>query len=260
MRSYTPILLGLLAALLGPAAPAAGQDLGVVLLHGKGGSPAGYVRELGAALQRKGYLVSVPTMAWSKERIYDASYEDAMREIDREVDALKQKGAKLVVVAGQSIGANVALGYAAARDRVDGIIAMAPGHNPEGAAFARRLSADVARAKGLVAAGKGKEKQTFSDLNQGQLMQVTATAEVYLSWLDPDGLAVMPKSAASFKRPTALLFVVGSGDRSAPTKDQVFDKAPPHPKSKFVTVAADHFGTPSAVIEEVAVWLGTLRQ
>ena len=254
------ILFSLVTALASHIAWAAGDDVGVVLLHGKGGSPAGYIRELAAALQGRGYLVSTPEMPWAKDRIYDASFEEAMAEIDRQVDALRQKGAKLVVVGGQSLGANAALGYAAARGRLGGIIALAPAHNPEIQTFARRMGPDVRRARALVAAGKGKEKQAFSDLNQGQVLEVTATAEVYLSWFDPDGPAVMPKSAASIKTPTPLLFIVGSADRSAPAKDYIFDKAPAHAKSKFVTVSADHFTLPTAAIEEVLTWLVALRQ
>jgi pimeloyl-ACP methyl ester carboxylesterase len=260
MRSCVAILFSLVTALASHIASAAGDDLGVVLLHGKGGSPGGYIRELAFALQGRGYLVSTPTMPWAKNRIYDASFEEAMAEIDREVDALRQKGAKLVVVAGQSLGANAALGYAASRERLGGIIALAPAHNPELQAFARRVGSDVRRARAMVAAGKGKEKQAFSDLNQGQALEVTATAEVYLSWFDPNGPAVMPRSAASIKMPTPLLFVIGSGDRTAPAKDYIFDKAPAHAKSKFVIVTADHFTVPTAAIEEVVTWLVTLRQ
>jgi hypothetical protein len=70
----------------------------------------------------------------------------------------------------------------------------------------------------------------------------------------------MPRSAASIKTPTPLLFVVGSGDRTAPAKDYIFDKAPAHAKSRFVTVTADHFTVPTAAIEEVVAWLVVLRQ
>jgi pimeloyl-ACP methyl ester carboxylesterase len=241
--------------LAAPAAFAGSEDLGVVLLHGKGGSPSGYVAELAAALQGKGYLVSTPTMPWSQERIYDATFEQAMAEIDREVDALRQKGAKLVVVAGHSLGANAALGYAASRDRAGGIIALAPAHSPELQTFSRRVGSSVSRAKAMVQAGKGREKERFSDLNQGELSEVSATAEVYLSWFDPEGRAVMPRSAASFKLPTPLLFIVGSGERTAPAKDYIFDKAPPHAKSKFVSVNAGHFTVPTAAIPEVVAWL-----
>jgi pimeloyl-ACP methyl ester carboxylesterase len=260
VRSCLAILFSLVTALASHFASAASDDLGVVLLHGKGGSPAGYIRELASALQGRGYLVSTPAMPWAKDRIYDASFEEAMAEIDREVDALRQKGAALIVVAGQSLGANAALGYAASRDRVGGIIALAPAHNPELQSFTRRVGSDVLRAKALVAAGKGKDKQVFPDLNQGQAMEVTATAEVYLSWFDPEGLAVMPRSAASIKMPTPLLFVIGSNDRTAPARNYIFDKAPAHPKSKFVTVTADHFTVPTAAIEEVVTWLAALRK
>ena len=100
-------------------------------------------------------------MPWAKNRIYDASFEEAMAEIDRHVDALRQKGATLVVVAGQSLGANAALGYAASRERVGGIIALAPAYNPELQAFARRMGAEVRRARAMVADGKGKRSRPF---------------------------------------------------------------------------------------------------
>jgi len=260
MRRRALILFGLITVLAGHIVQAAQNDVGVVLLHGKGGLPSGNIRELAAALQAKGYLVSAPTMPWAKDRIYDASYEDAMGDIDREVESLRQKGAKLVVVGGHSLGANVALGYGARRSGLGGIIALAPAHSPESPIFGKRVGSDLARARGLVAAGKGKEKQRFSDLNQGTLMEVNASAEVYLSWLDPDGPAVMPKSAAAFKAPTPLLIVNGSGDRTAAGKDYIFDKAPPHPKSSFITVSTDHFSVPRAAIEEVAAWLAALPQ
>ena len=256
MRRHATTLVGLAAALLGHVASAAGNDLGVVLMHGKGGSPSGYVRELGAALEGKGYLVSTPSMPWAQDRIYDATFDQAMREIDREVEALRQKGAKRVVVAGHSLGANAALGYAASRDGISGIIALAPAHTPELAGFQKRVGADLGRARALIADGKGKEKYRFSDVNQGRFLEVTATPEAYLSWFDPDGSAVMPKSASSFKASTALLIVAGSGERG---RDYIFDRAPPHPKSKFVTVAADHFAVPSAAIGEVADWLASLQ-
>ena len=259
MRNRVAALCGILWLLFVPPAVAAGGDIGIVLMHGKGGTPDGHVAELASALRAKGYPVSTPTMPWSKDRIYDASFEGSMREIDREVDALKAKGAKLVVVAGQSIGANAALGYGAARDHVDAIIAMSPGHNPDGAAFVRRLGTDLARAKELIAAGKGKDKQSFADLNQGQMMRVSATPEAYVSWLDPDGRAIMAKSAAAFRAPTPLLVVVGKGDRTAPSPDDFFTKAPPHPRSKFVTVSAGHFDLPGVAADVVSAWLATLE-
>lgn len=254
------ILFVFIMALAGHGARAGNNELGLLLMHGKGGSPSGYISELVTALQAKGYLVSAPALPWSKERIYDASYDDAMGEIEREVQSLRSKGAKLVVVGGHSLGANAALGYGALRGGIDGIIALAAAHSPESPIYAKRLGGEVSRARSLVASGKGKDRQRFSDLNQGTLVEVTASAEVYLSWMAPEGHAVMPRSAASFKAPTPLLFINGLSDRTASGKEAIFDKAPPHPKSKFVTVGSDHFGVPSVAIVEVTAWLDSLLQ
>ena len=260
MRGFMSILFGVIAGLIGLATAANGNEFGVVVMHGKQGSPSGYVARLASALQSKGYLVSTPTMPWAGSRIYDATFEEAMREIDREIDSLRQKGAKLVAVAGHSIGANAALGYAASRDGLSGVIALAPSHTPEVPAAIKLLGEDVRRAKELIASGKGKEKHRFTDGNQGQTFLVLTTPEIYQSWFDPQGPAVMPKSAASFKTAIPLLVVVGSRERSARGKDYMFAKAPPHPKSKFVTVSADHLEVPSAAIDEVATWLTLLRR
>jgi hypothetical protein len=116
----------------------------------------------------------------------------------------------------------------------------------------------VSRARDLVAAGRGKERLRFGDLNQGQSVAVNATPEIYLSWMDPDGAAVMPRSAAAFKASTPLLVVNGQFDRSSRGPDYFFDKAPPHPKSKFVVVSSDHFDVPAAAVDVVESWLAGL--
>ena len=54
-------------------------------------------------------------MPWSARRIYDATYDQAMDEIDASVEKLKKAGAKKIAVIGHSLGANAAIGYAARR-------------------------------------------------------------------------------------------------------------------------------------------------
>ena len=255
----TVLALVATVVLIGPVTPSTGNDLGVVLMHGKLGAPSGYVAGLASALESEGYLVSTPTMPWAGTRTYDATFAEAMREIDREIDALRAKGAKFVVAAGHSLGANAALGYATSRDGVDGVIVLAPGHVPEAPAWIRLLGADVKEAKELIATGRGKEKHRFTDTNQGRTHPIVTTAEAYLSWFDPEGPAVMPTSAASFRTSIPLLVVVGSRDRTARGKDYIFDKAPPHPKSKFITVSAGHVDVPSAAIDDIVAWLISLR-
>lgn len=250
----------LLVAAMPPVAWSQNGETGVVILHGKASMPSGRgLQSLAYALEGKGYLVSVPEMGWSRNRIYDASYDDSMSEIDQAVKALRQKGAKRVIVSGQSMGANAALGYAAHRDGADGIIALAPGHVPELGKFRDSLAASVQRARDLIKEGKGKEKHEFDDNDQGKRSTVSASPEVYLSWFDPDGAAVMPKSAASFKKPLPLLVIVGSREKNAKGPDYFFDKAPSHSSSKFISVNADHTGVPGASADEVLAWLESLN-
>ena len=97
------------------------------------------MNSIASTLEAKGYRVSTPALPWAQGRIYDASFEDSMREIDQEVESMRQKGAKRVVVAGHSLGANAALGYAASKDGASGIIALAPAHTPELPGFAKRV-------------------------------------------------------------------------------------------------------------------------
>ena len=254
------LLVAFLVAAVSPVAWSQGGGVGVVLLHGKGSGPGTPgMQALVSALEGGGHVVSAPEMAWSGSRMYDATYDESMSEIDQAVQALRQKGASKVVVAGQSMGANAALGYAAARTGADGIIAMAPGHTPELTQSRNNAAADVRRAKSLIEEGKGREKQEFSDTNQGRRSTVMATPEVYLSWFDSEGDAVMPKSAAAFKKPLPLLVIVGSRERLAKGQDYLFDKAPPHPGSRFMTVDADHTGVPGASTDAILDWLGSLQ-
>jgi dienelactone hydrolase len=86
---------------------AAPSEVGVVLMHGKWGSPQS-MSALARELESKGYLVSNAEMAWSGRRLYDVDYPTALKEIEQEVQQLRAKGAKRVVVAGQSMGSNAA--------------------------------------------------------------------------------------------------------------------------------------------------------
>lgn len=260
MSRFHSFIAALLVAVMPSVAWSQAGEIGVVILHGKGSMPSGQgMQNLAAALEARGYLVSVPEMGWSGNRIYDASYDESMSEIDQAVQALRQKGAKKVIVSGQSMGANAAVGYGAHRDGADGIIAMAPGHVPELGSFRQSLSASVQRARDLIAEGKGKEKHEFDDSNQGKRSTVSATPEAYLSWFDPDGPAVMPKNAAAFKKPLPLLVIVGSREKYAKGPDYFFDKAPSHPGSKFTSVNADHNGVPGASTDEILAWLESLK-
>ncbi len=85
------------------------------MLHGKGGTPTTGIEGLHESLKKSGALVEAPELPWSARRIYDATYDQAMDEIDASVEKLKKAGAKKIAVIGHSLGANAAIGYAARR-------------------------------------------------------------------------------------------------------------------------------------------------
>jgi len=256
--------LALAAALtLLPLAAAAQANLngfGVVLMHGKGGAPGGLVGSTAAVLQAAGAKVVMPEMPWSRSRSYDAGYEQAMAEIDRAVAQLKAQRATKIVVAGQSFGANAAIGYAARRGGLTAVVALAPGHVPERPVFAQRVAPSVAKAKQLAAEGKGDVPGTFTDQNQGKTFDVRATAKVYVSYFDPSGPAPMPRNAAAMK-PVAFLWVIGRDDPlHSAGPDYAYNRAPKHPKSKYLEVNARHENTSDVAKGEVIAWLKTLEQ
>src|SRR5262245_16975261 len=251
---------------LAPSASAQSQTLGGYgsgLMHGKGGQPGGNIASLAAAIKSEGAVVLTPRMAWAGSQgrpdKYEITYEQALTRISPVIEQLKAQGATKIVVAGQSLGANAAIGYAARHGAgLAGIVALAPGHTPERTAFRKRFADEVARAEQLVASGRGGTLASFLDLNQGNLLQVQATPAAYLSFFAPNGPAVIPRNAAAM--PTLpFLWVIGRRDRLAEAgRGYAFDLARRHPKSRYLEINAGHFDTPTVSRPEVIAWLKTL--
>ncbi len=204
-------------------------------------------------------------MPWSFHRRYAATYDQAMTEIDAAVAGLKAKGARRIVVIGHSLGANAAIGYAARRP----ILPILPGSSRCRPGICRKsgnmrgfVADAVARAKKLIADGKGDVPQTFPDMAQGIPLIAPATPIVYLSMFDPDGPAVIPKNAAAIgaePHPPPLLWVVGKLDpidRRGP--EYAFDAAAKNPKSKYIEVFAGHLTTPLVARKQVVAWINSL--
>ena len=252
-------VLGLFAALAVMTGPSfAQQDLsgvGIVLVHGKGGTPTTAIEGLHGALKRAGALVEAPEMPWSARRIYDATFDQAMTEIDAAAERLKQAGATKVAVIGHSLGANAAIGYAARRKDLHAVVALAPGHLPEAWALRTRTGRAIAEAKKMIASGKGDVRMSFPDLAQGIPFSVRATPNVYLSMFDPDGPAVMPKNAAAMGS-VPFLWIVGVADPIIfHGKDYIYGRGVRHPKSKYVVTASMHLSTPYQSRGRIIEWL-----
>ena len=234
-----------IACFAGFALTAQAKDLtgwGIVVMHGKGGQP-GSMSAVSSALTAAGASVVTPTMSWSNGyRTYGATLD----EVAGHIASLRAKGATRIALVGQSLGANVALGYGAQRGGVQAVVAMAPGHFPE--RFASKSAASLARAKQAVAAGRGSEVGSYFDTNQGKEYDVRTTAAAYVSFFDPAGPAVMSRNAANLKVKN-LLWIVGSGDAGANSVAK---------GGKVVHVSGGHFDTPKVSAPEVVSWLQSL--
>jgi esterase/lipase len=243
------ILLSVAASVSGTA-----DKTGIVLLHGKDGTPSN-VGTLAAELKKNGFAVITPEMPFSRNRGFDKSYEDCVPEIDNAVALLRKQGATTIFIGGHSLGASIAL-YYGTKTTVDGILAIAPGGNT--GQIGDLVQVEVARARKMVAEGKGDKIGVFDDYNQGIRHTRRTTARIYLSYQDPDGSSVIPKNAAALKPGTPLLWVVGTKDPMYQRGTSfAFDKAPPNPRNKYVVVDAGHMETvfDTEAIRQIVAWL-----
>lgn len=261
------LLLTLLAAApVWGACPAraqgAGPVVGVVVMHGKGGSPLRLVSELAAALGSHGYKVANLEMPWSGQREYDATPEAAEQQVDDAITTLRGQGATKVLVAGHSQGGLFAL-YYGSRRAVDGVIALAPGGDPGSATPREKLADTVQRARTLVAQGKGNDTTELADYEGAKgTYPLHTTPAIYLRWFDPEGGLGLLQSARRMPASTPVLYVAPRNDYPALVRinPSIFAALPRHPLTQFHEPASNHQRAPTAAISEVLVWTQAVAQ
>jgi pimeloyl-ACP methyl ester carboxylesterase len=224
---------------------AALSSLGVVLVHGKGANQQ-LINPVANALRAEGAQVVMPRLSWAGGNY--RPYDQTLAELNGPIARLRSAGRPKIVLAGQSLGANLSLAYAARFSGVAAVVAMAPGHRP--ANILQFLGDSLDRAKAMVAAGRGRETATFLDYNLGRAYPIKTTAEAYASFFDPDGQANMANTAPRVSAP--ILWVIGSEDRPA-MQDSVSSRV-----GRRLVVPADHRMTPQAAVREVTTWLRDL--
>lgn len=234
--------------------------MGIVIMHGKGGSPTRYVSDLARALESRGYLVANLEMPWSGRRDYDVDVSYAEEEVESALATLRSKGAKKVFVAGHSQGGLFALHFAG-KHTVDGIIAIASGGSVNSPLFREKLGESLARARQLIADGKGSEKVRLNDFESSKgIYPVIVTPSNYLIWFDPDGAMNMVRAVRAVNPAIPVLWIAPTGDYPQLRKSAhpMFGDLPANAFHKRVEPESDHLDAPTASIEEIVRWTTTV--
>jgi len=242
------------------ASPTA-AEIGVVVMHGKGGRPGKFVDVLAAAFERAGFQVANLEMPWSGSRHYNVSMRDAVDEVSRALDAMRAKGVKKVFVSGHSQGGLFAMHYAG-QQQVDGIVPIAPGGMSDSKKLASEFARHVAKAKQMVAEGRGGEKAEFGDFEGSRGGNaITTTADIYLDWFSPDG-AQTSQVLKKVKPGTPVLYVAPTRDYPglAKYKHEHYGALPSHPKSRLYEPDSDHLNAPAASADEAVRWILEIAQ
>lgn len=255
-------LFALIAFLFSFQVQAEVSPVGIVLMHGKGGSPTKFVSDLAASLERSGFLVANLEMPWSGRRDYDVDVGAAEKEVEAALATLKQKGAGKVFVAGHSQGGLFAL-YFGGMHPVDGIVAIAPGGNVGNPLYREKLAGSVELARKLVAEGKGGEKTHLNDYEGARgTYRVITTPAAYLTWFEPNGAMNQTLSTKRIPADIPVLFVAPTNDSPGllRVKDAMFGLLAKHPLTKLYEPDSSHLGAPSASFQEIREWIGVVTK
>lgn len=246
--------LTLTSAPLHAAGP--GSDIGVVVMHGKGGNPGRFVNDLASALEFEEFQVANLEMPWSGRRQYDVDINAAVAEITSALEAMRAKGAKKLFVAGHSQGGLNALLYAG-RHPVAGVIAIAPGGQVNAGAFPRTLGKHVATARQMVTEGRGHEKAGFEDYEGARgTNPIHTTAAIYLNWFDPEGEHTT-RAFENVKAGTPVLYVAPTRDYPGliKSKHDNFGMLPSTPMTRMIEPDSDHLNAPAAAATPIIQWI-----
>ena len=253
LARFAAILLLICAPLL---AAAQAPKFGAVVMHGKGGTPLKFVSDLAEGLEVKGFLVANLEMPWSGSRNYDVGTGEADRQIDAAIAGLKAKGATKVFLMGHSMGGVFALHYAT-KAPVDGVVAIAPGGSVDTQVYRDQVGESLARARKLVAEGKGAEKQRLEDYEGSRKnYTVVSPPSAYVTWFDPDGAMSMSRTLREFPATVPVLWISPTGDYPGLRRNSAtnFARLPKNTLHRFAEPNADHLGAPRAAMPAILAW------
>ena len=249
------------AALAGTAQQARAQDVAskpcaVILMHGKWGMPQSpYLKPVVQKLE-PACPVKLLEMPWSRMRLYDKPYADALAQIRQAVAEFRQAGVQWVAVGGQSFGANASLAYMAQVGDVDAVLPLAPGHVPENFYQITEVRRGIDTAHQAVQAGQGDTLVEMTDINQGQRRPVQPTANALWSYFNPQGWGNMRLSTAAFRKPVPVFWAIGTADSLYPEGSAaIYKNMSVHPDSRYEVVRANHATTPEVASDALIAWV-----
>jgi len=256
IRTLTQIVVVALAMAASLAALAQ-EPIGIVIMHGKGGSPSGLVADLARTLEARSYLVANLDMPLSGRRNYDVDVGRAEQEVAAALAGLRGKGAKKLFVAGHSQGGVFAL-HLAGKLEADGYVTIAPGGNVANRLFRDNIGASLVRARRLVADGRGGEPASLYDYEGAKgAYQIQAIPAAYVTWFDPDGAMNMDRAVRSVSPRVPILWVAPIRDYPGLIKTALplFRDLPANRFTRLYQPDADHRGAPTAAADEIARWI-----
>ena len=229
----------------------------VIALHGKNGSPTrtSHMQTLATGLNAQGYDVIRPQMPWHDTN-WDGSLCDGMAYLNTLV-AAEKAGNRPVIILGHSLAGPVVLSYSALADttKADAVVVLAPGHYANlSPVLAEYHKASITLAKEMVAAGNGDDIATFQTYNGG-LIDISTTANIYLSFHDPEQYPNVKSSLVKVAEP--LLWLAGQDDPlTGITADTfgIIELIPGNGVNRYKVVAGDHFSVVNAVPDELDDW------
>lgn len=247
----------LIVCLSSVGAAFAESKIGVVVMHGKWGTPQNLVKGFAEQIEQAGFITERPEMPWSKDRLYDAGVVGMVADIDAAAQSLRAKGAEKICLAGHSLGAAGAIKYVGLV-KVDCLIVMAPGHNPESQWTRDFTASDLSKAKEMVAKGVGEERAEFEDFNSGnRRKKISMRASVFIEYFDGDGPFNMAENASKIRPGTPVLWVVGLQEGKSPRQygDAAYARILEGAPKKFVEVPGGHLETPKESGQIAIEWM-----
>ena len=235
------------------------KDIVVISLHGKE-KGRGHDSNIYFAheLAKAGYTTYTPQMPWYD---YSADVDTVFAYLDALIKKVATTGKK-VVVTGHSQGAPYAFFYTTAYEpppNVVGAVLLAPGHLVHQNRKIQEQTVDsVLRARKLVKAGKGDEKNSFTDFNGGGGVggkSVVSTARIYLTYFDPGTSLNFLELIKQARLP--ILWVDGKADHVRIRHDykDIYDTARKHPQNRYVLVDGGHVDMWDVSFVPVIDWL-----